>query len=122
MGIPMDSTSQLHLGCAKEKRSESFLFAEAMGWVLNSPLGGRVWTFLRGSRLLTGFRGSEPVDTDALQDVVLRMGRLAEDLPEIAEADCNPVVATPQGAFVLDARMRVSADVVASLDDVRHLR
>jgi len=77
---------------------------------------------LRGSQLLTGFRGSEPVDTEALQDVVLRMGRLAEDLPEIAEADCNPVVATPQGAFVVDARMRVSADVVASLDDVRHLR
>jgi acyl-CoA synthetase (NDP forming) len=77
---------------------------------------------LRGSQLLTGFRGSEPVDTEALQDVVLRMGRLAEDLPEIAEADCNPVLATPQGAFVLDARMRVSADVGASLDDFRHLR
>ena len=49
-----------------------------------------------------------PVDIDALVDVVLRLGRLAEDLPEIAEVDCNPVIATPAGALVVDARFRVS--------------
>jgi len=62
---------------------------------------------LRGSPLLTGFRGSQPVDLDALVDLLVRLGRLAEDLPELAEADCNPVIASPQGAVVVDARFRV---------------
>jgi acetyl coenzyme A synthetase (ADP forming)-like protein len=77
---------------------------------------------LRATPLLLGYRGSEPVDIDALVDVVLRLGRLAEDLPEIAEVDCNPLIATSTGAVVVDARMRVSADAVARADDVRHLR
>ena len=77
---------------------------------------------LRASPLLLGYRGSQPVAIDSLVDVVLRLGRLAEDLPEIAELDCNPVIATPTGALVVDARMRISADAVARADDVRHLR
>ena len=77
---------------------------------------------LRATPLLLGYRGSQPVAIDALVDVILRLGRLAEDLPEIAEVDCNPVIATPTGALVVDARMRVSADAVARADDVRHLR
>ncbi len=77
---------------------------------------------LRGSQLLLGYRGSRPVDIEALEQVILRLGRLAEDLPEIAEADCNPVMATPTAALVVDARLRISADAVAQVDDVRHLR
>jgi acyl-CoA synthetase (NDP forming) len=75
---------------------------------------------LRGSALLTGYRGSPPVDVDALVDVVLRLGRLAEDLPELAEADCNPVMATPRGAMVVDARLRVRP--APGVDDRRRLR
>ncbi len=77
---------------------------------------------LRASPILLGYRGSPPVDVDALVDIVLRLGRLAEDLPEITELDCNPVIATPTGALVVDARMRVSADAVARADEARHLR
>ncbi|HXQ43483.1 MAG TPA: GNAT family N-acetyltransferase [Acidimicrobiales bacterium] len=77
---------------------------------------------LRATPLLTGFRGSEPVDVDALIDLVLRMARLAEDLPEIIEADCNPVMATPGGALVVDARLRVATRPLESPDDARHLR
>ncbi len=62
---------------------------------------------LRTYPLLTGYRGSDPVDLDALEEVLLRIGRMADDHPEIAELDCNPVVASPQGAVVLDARVRV---------------
>jgi len=77
---------------------------------------------LRGTPLLTGFRGSEPVDLDALVDVVLRMGRLAEDLPEVIEVDCNPVMATPDGAVVADARLRIATQPPDVPDDARHLR
>ncbi|MGH9029126.1 MAG: acetate--CoA ligase family protein, partial [Acidimicrobiales bacterium] len=76
---------------------------------------------LRGSKLLTGFRGSKPVDLDALVDLVIRLGRLAEDLPELAEADCNPVMAGPGGAVVVDARLRVDADWTNTSTEARHL-
>jgi acetyl coenzyme A synthetase (ADP forming)-like protein len=75
---------------------------------------------LRGSALLTGYRGSTAVDVDALVELLLRLGRLAEDLPEVAEADLNPVIATPAGVTVVDARLRVTATPVRA-DDRRHL-
>ena len=58
--------------------------------------------------LLLGHRGTPPVDTAALADVLLRVSRLAGDLPEVAELDLNPVIATPDGARAVDARIRVS--------------
>jgi acyl-CoA synthetase (NDP forming)/RimJ/RimL family protein N-acetyltransferase len=58
--------------------------------------------------LLFGHRGTPPVDTGALADVLLRVSRLASDLPEIAELDLNPVIATAGGAQAADARIRVT--------------
>jgi acyl-CoA synthetase (NDP forming) len=58
--------------------------------------------------LLFGHRGTPPVDTHALADVLLRVSRLASDLPEVAELDLNPVIATAGGAQALDARIRVA--------------
>ncbi len=69
---------------------------------------------LRGAHLLTGFRGSSAVDIDSLADIVVRLGRLAEDLPELAEGDCNPVIASAEGAIVVDTRIRVN---LAAPDD-----
>lgn len=39
---------------------------------------------------------------------MLRIGRLAEDIPEIAELDLNPVIAGPQGLLALDAKLRLA--------------
>jgi succinyl-CoA synthetase beta subunit len=36
------------------------------------------------------------------------VSRLAEDLPEVAELELNPIVARPDGACAMDARVRVS--------------
>ena len=58
--------------------------------------------------LLLGHRGTPPVDIAALADVLLRVSRLADDLHEVAELDLNPVIATPDGARAVDARIRVS--------------
>ena len=58
--------------------------------------------------LLLGHRGTPPVDTAALADVLLRVSRLADDLHDVAELDLNPVIATPDGAQAVDARIRVS--------------
>ncbi|HXJ64068.1 MAG TPA: GNAT family N-acetyltransferase [Actinomycetota bacterium] len=59
--------------------------------------------------LLEGYRGSPAMDVGALEDVLLRMSALVEAHPEIAEMDLNPVMATPDGATVVDARIRVEA-------------
>jgi acyl-CoA synthetase (NDP forming) len=58
--------------------------------------------------LLAGARGEPPVDLPALEQVVLRIGALVDAHPEIAELDCNPVIAHPGGAVVVDARVRVT--------------
>lgn len=62
---------------------------------------------LRTFPLLEGFRGSPKVDVAALQDVILRVGALVDNHPSIAEMDCNPVMVLPQGALIVDARVRV---------------
>lgn len=63
---------------------------------------------IRAAPLLKGYRGRPAVARDLLADLLCRIGRLADDLPEIAEVDLNPLVATPDGYLVLDARVRVS--------------
>ncbi len=61
----------------------------------------------RGARLLEGFRGQPPADIDAVTDVLHRVSQLAADIPEVAEFDCNPLIAHPRGAVVVDARVRL---------------
>ncbi|MEU3274132.1 GNAT family N-acetyltransferase [Saccharomonospora sp. NPDC006951] len=55
--------------------------------------------------LLTGYRGDEPADLAALQDLVLRVATLAEDNPEVRSLALDPILASPEGAFVTNARM-----------------
>jgi acyl-CoA synthetase (NDP forming) len=51
--------------------------------------GPRAWP------LLNGWRGSEPVDTAALEDLLLRVARLADDLPEVLRLTLEPVIVGP---------------------------
>lgn len=66
---------------------------------------------IRGYRLLQGYRGHPPADTAALEELLLRVARLAEEIPEICELDMNPVFALPpgRGCLIVDARIRVAA-------------
>ncbi|MBC3192915.1 GNAT family N-acetyltransferase [Pseudonocardia sp. C8] len=61
----------------------------------------------RAAPLLTGYRGADPVDTDALEDVVLRVGRLTEDIPQVRSLALDPVLASPEGVFVTGVRVTV---------------
>ncbi|MEU4659161.1 GNAT family N-acetyltransferase [Streptomyces sp. NPDC023723] len=61
----------------------------------------------RCAPLLFGATGAGPVDLDGLEQLLHRLSRMAEDLPQLAEADFNPVLATPGGITVLDARVRL---------------
>jgi acyl-CoA synthetase (NDP forming) len=62
---------------------------------------------IRSAPLLLGHRGSPGSDLGALRDLLLRVSRLADDLPEVTELDLNPVIARPDGAYVVDARIKV---------------
>jgi acetyl coenzyme A synthetase (ADP forming)-like protein len=64
---------------------------------------------IRGYRLLEGYRGHSPADVAAIQDVLLRLSRLVEEIPEIKELDLNPIFALPpgEGCRIVDARIRV---------------
>jgi acetyl coenzyme A synthetase (ADP forming)-like protein len=57
--------------------------------------------------LLDGFRGAPKADVGALEDVILRIGALADNHPAVAEMDCNPVKVLQSGAVIVDARVRV---------------
>ena len=65
---------------------------------------------LKGYPILAGARGASPVDLCALQDILLRLGRMAVEHPEILEMDLNPVLAFPEPTrtAVVDARIRIS--------------
>ena len=57
--------------------------------------------------LLEGYRGAPKADVAALEDVLARVSALVEGHPELAEMDLNPVIVLPEGAAIVDARIRV---------------
>jgi acyl-CoA synthetase (NDP forming)/GNAT superfamily N-acetyltransferase len=61
---------------------------------------------IRSAPLLLGQHGRPTADLGALRDLLLRVSRLADDLPEVTELDLNPVIARPDGAYVVDARIK----------------
>ena len=63
---------------------------------------------VRAAPLLAGHRGMPPADTGALADALLRVSRLADDLPEVSELDLNPVIARQDGVRCVDVRVRIS--------------
>jgi acetate---CoA ligase (ADP-forming) len=65
---------------------------------------------LRTFPLLDGFRGAPKCDVPAVEDALLRLSAMVERHPEIAELDANPLIARPDGALIVDARVRVGAE------------
>ncbi len=76
-----------------------------------------------GSPLLTGNDARGAPDTDGLVDVLLRVGRLGEDLAEITHVALDPLLVSPSGVVVASAEVRVTGDPVPLLvDRPRQLR
>ena len=62
---------------------------------------------MKAAPLLRGYRGADPVDTEALCDLIARLGLLVDELPALASLDMNPIVVSASGAAVLGAAGRV---------------
>jgi acyl-CoA synthetase (NDP forming)/RimJ/RimL family protein N-acetyltransferase len=92
-----------------------------LGGVAGDLIGDRAWrpapltdrdatALLREPRaapLLSGYRGSAPVDLGALADLLIRVGRLADDHPQVRHLELNPVLARPDGLDVLQATVHI---------------
>jgi len=68
----------------------------------------RMLTETKGYTLLRGFRGSAPLDVEAVKETIARVAQLVSDFPEIAEMDINPLVAYERGVAALDVKMTIS--------------
>jgi len=62
---------------------------------------------IQAAEMLKGVRGGDPVNRDALADMIVRVSQLVADYPEICELDLNPVFATKDGAIAADVRIVV---------------
>lgn len=71
----------------------------------------RIWP------LLDGYRGAPPVDVAHIEDLLCSLGRLAREVPEVAELDLNPVIATGRGAALVDVKVRLTPSSMS--DDFR---
>ncbi len=72
---------------------------------------GQLLSGIRAAPLLLGQRGPSPVDLGALTDLLLRVSRLADDLPEVAELELSPVLARQEragGVYPVSARIRLA--------------
>ncbi|MFC0006302.1 bifunctional acetate--CoA ligase family protein/GNAT family N-acetyltransferase [Micromonospora siamensis] len=95
-----------------------------LGGVATELLGDRAWRAVpltdrdaaelvdepRAAPLLRGHRGAAPVDRAALADLLLRVGRLADEQPRVRALTLNPVLARPDGISVLHATLGTGAE------------
>ena len=65
---------------------------------------------IKGFPLLQGYRGSEPVDVENLENMLLKVSEFIEKTPEIKELDLNPIFAYKDGAVAVDARVILEKD------------
>ncbi|AZH25510.1 acetate--CoA ligase family protein [Haloplanus aerogenes] len=62
---------------------------------------------IQAAPLLSGARGRDPVDRDAVAETLCRLSQLVTDFPEILELDVNPLVVRPDGAVAVDLRLTI---------------
>jgi acetyltransferase len=90
-----------HGGVAVEALADRALALPPLSPALARDMIGRT----RVSRLLAGYRNHPRADLDALGALLMALGRLVLDLPEVAELDLNPVLCDAAGLVALDARV-----------------
>jgi acetyl coenzyme A synthetase (ADP forming)-like protein len=85
---------------------------------------------IQAAPMLKGVRGGEPVNREALADLIVGVSELVSDFPEISELDLNPVFASKDGAIAADVRIVVDfspkkprhrpaeADVLAAMNRI----
>jgi acyl-CoA synthetase (NDP forming) len=60
---------------------------------------------IKGYPLLEGYRGQEPANITALEDLLLKLSDFVDKNPKIKEMDLNPIFAYKDSALAVDARV-----------------
>jgi acetyltransferase len=92
-----------HGGTAVEVLADRCLALPPLDDALAQDMIGRT----RVARLLKGYRDRPPVKLDAVCGVLIALGGLAIDLPEVVELDINPLLSDEAGVLALDARIAI---------------
>ena len=79
---------------------------------LNAALALDLISRTRVARLLAGYRNKPAANLDAVCRLLIQVGQLVAEVPEIIELDMNPVLADASGVIVLDARVKVAAQAL----------
>jgi len=70
---------------------------------LDRAQAGRLVAALRAQRLLGSFRGEPPVDREALAELLVALGRVAAERPDVVGVDLNPLVVREGRPVAVDA-------------------
>ncbi|MEH6811950.1 MAG: acetate--CoA ligase family protein [Motiliproteus sp.] len=70
---------------------------------------------IKANKILDGARGQQPVDKEALVDLLLKVSQIVETHPEISEMDLNPVIAYPDGYSIVDARIITDTPITSQI-------
>jgi len=84
---------------------------------LNIPLAKALISRTRVARLLEGWGNTSGVDQAALHGVLLALSQLLAEIPEIAELDINPLIASAEGVVAQDARVRLRTSKPAGAEN-----
>jgi len=122
LAVPVNDEVEIALGVARDP-SFGPLVMVAAGGVATNVLDDRAFLLAPFARqdaarairslriwpLLDGYRGADPVDVESLEHLLVSLGDLAADVPEIVELDLNPVMARPDGTALVDVKVRLAA-------------
>ncbi|MCW2884746.1 MAG: hypothetical protein QOE54_1308 [Streptosporangiaceae bacterium] len=75
---------------------------------------------IAAAEILRGVRGADPVNRDALADMIQRVSELVADFPELSEIDLNPVFASRRGAMAADVRILLDDGVPVEIPQYTH--
>jgi acetyl-CoA synthetase (ADP-forming) len=65
---------------------------------------------IKGFPLLQGYRGKKPADISSLVNIILKISKFIEGNPQIKELELNPILAYPNRAVAVDARIILEKD------------
>lgn len=116
---PMISGTELFIGAKKEEDFGHLLFfglggifVEVLKDVANSlaPLtveeANRIIKSIKAYPIIQGIRGKRGVDQNKLVEILLKVSKMVEILPEITEMDINPLIANENGIYSIDSRIK----------------
>jgi GNAT superfamily N-acetyltransferase len=90
------------------RTSEVFADSSARLTPLTDADADKLIRSVRSAPLLAGREGRPAAGLGTLRDLLMRVSRLADDLPEVAGLDLDPVIARPDRAVVAAARIKLA--------------